>query len=950
MLSVVVIFCIACSLRQLCAQPGANCMNPIIIPHIPYIYIGSTCGMGNDFAGLCGESDMQGEDMVFSFTSLFNQCLYINATGTPSFRLYYSTLCGSGCIEDFTANSQGIIADKKISITAAITYYFIIDIATFGCYDFSLALDYISTDQVMVNDQCDCALPLVGTASNYGANDTGEPDSWAPNNFGEECPGGSWSGNQNGVWYSFNNPVQQDVEIIVYNIDCVDGGNGAAASDQLQMGIWTNHQTCDLGDEDFITCMVATGTSTFDLQNLPAGDYYLFTDGYAGDQCTWNFLGNIIPAPCENDFDLDIIGGQSLLGVSSYISNSGSAGNIGSGTAIEEVCLYLVHTDLSDLHITLCSPDDMCILLADSFTAGLQDLGNVGASQLFCFTPAGDDLSTYGGSSGGSFAPVQPFSLLDGSSSNGSWQLQLYDDEQENSGTLLYWQILFDNGDCHPCSSVTIANAISICEDTSYLIGSSEYSTPGIYTDTLTSITGCDSIVVTTLQVFPVYNTSIPISLCAGEQYLVDGVEYTEAGIYTLAYTSISGCDSLINLELTLHYADTLTQEYWLCTGDLLVVENDTLYAEGSYTHTYISNQGCMGMIYTALHIQGHTPIILFQEICEGDTYNVNGHSYSMAGTYADTLLSAAGCDSIVHIQLSIQESYHITHPVSICDGDVYTIAGHSYSTPGIYLDSLLSSYLCDSIVTTHLTILPTYNVEFTEALCKGEVYTIDGHNFTQDGDSYTHTYTDMAGCDSTITLLFSFLDTSLHIIPHIVCAGDSIGLNGIYFHSDTILTTLFTGQNGCDSTLEEQLFFTQSWYEIFDSICPGEEYPFGPETLVYQGDYSYTFISNEGCDSLVSLHLHYRDCPVYFPSGFSPNGDGINDEARIIGPPLKDLTLCIYNRWGQKVYETHQSYAGWDGKFRGQDQDIGVYVFNLTATSFSGKRLQIKGNLTLVR
>ncbi len=138
------------------------------------------------------------------------------------------------------------------------------------------------------NDFCSDALPLQGTGCNYQASDLGEPDSWAPNQSmaGNNCAGGDWSSNENGVWYTFtvDATTPQPISIQILNVVCDNTGGG-----NMQMGIWTNSNSCDLGIETLVECAVGVGNVAVGPMNLALGDYYLFVDGNAGANCEWEF-------------------------------------------------------------------------------------------------------------------------------------------------------------------------------------------------------------------------------------------------------------------------------------------------------------------------------------------------------------------------------------------------------------------------------------------------------------------------------------------------------------------------------------------------------------------------------------------------------------------------------------------------------------------------------------
>lgn len=88
----------------------------------------------------------------------------------------------------------------------------------------------------------------------------------------------------------------------------------------------------------------------------------------------------------------------------------------------------------------------------------------------------------------------------------------------------------------------------------------------------------------------------------------------------------------------------------------------------------------------------------------------------------------------------------------------------------------------------------------------------------------------------------------------------------------------------------------------------------------------------------------------IYLPNAFSPNGDGENDELLVRGENLTDIYLTVYDRWGEKVFETEDQDKGWDGTFEGRDSDPAVFVYYLEAVCLDGQEYFEKGNVTLIR
>jgi gliding motility-associated-like protein len=88
----------------------------------------------------------------------------------------------------------------------------------------------------------------------------------------------------------------------------------------------------------------------------------------------------------------------------------------------------------------------------------------------------------------------------------------------------------------------------------------------------------------------------------------------------------------------------------------------------------------------------------------------------------------------------------------------------------------------------------------------------------------------------------------------------------------------------------------------------------------------------------------------VFIPNAFTPNNDGNNDILFVRGSALETVHLIIYDRWGEKVFESFDVKDGWNGKYNNKDLDPAVFVYYLEATCIGGKHYFKKGNVTLLR
>jgi gliding motility-associated-like protein len=91
-------------------------------------------------------------------------------------------------------------------------------------------------------------------------------------------------------------------------------------------------------------------------------------------------------------------------------------------------------------------------------------------------------------------------------------------------------------------------------------------------------------------------------------------------------------------------------------------------------------------------------------------------------------------------------------------------------------------------------------------------------------------------------------------------------------------------------------------------------------------------------------------DKDVFVPNVFTPNGDGKNDILYAYSNYIDKLEMRIFNQYGQQVQLITDPKKGWDGKYKGTPQPVGVYVYTVKATMTDGRVIQLSGNITLLR
>ena len=150
-----------------------------------------------------------------------------------------------------------------------------------------------------------------------------------------------------------------------------------------------------------------------------------------------------------------------------------------------------------------------------------------------------------------------------------------------------------------------------ICEGESFVVGSESFSTGGNYSVTLTNDFGCDSVVDLQLTVFPVDTIFLVENICESDCFAVGDSCYTESGQYLTELSSpSSGCDSFVLLDLTVVAPIFTPLSDTICTGDTYVLGDSTFTAEGNYAVPLQSAAGCDSTLNLSLTVLSVTAAV----------------------------------------------------------------------------------------------------------------------------------------------------------------------------------------------------------------------------------------------------------------------------------------------------------------------------------------------------
>ena len=400
-----------------------------------------------------------------------------------------------------------------------------------------------------------------------------------------------------------------------------------------------------------------------------------------------------------------------------------------------------------------------------------------------------------------------------------------------------------------------------------YIWNGTQYSSTGVYSYHTQTVWGCDSTATLTLTIHR-SNTGTDVQR-ACDSLRWHGTLYTAStNTPTFTETNAAGCDSVVTLRLTIDYSTAATDPYNVCDS---LRWHGTLYTTSNSTATHHSTnaKGCDSVTTLNLVVRHSTVSVDTHSVCDRFTW-IDGQTYTTDNHTAlyDAGDNAAGCDSSVRLALTVRYSDRTTLPaVTRCDSYLWPTDGNTYTVSGTYRDTLTNRALCDSIVTLPLTIHYSFITTDIQQACDTYTWTTadaDGsgmHTYGPFTSSATQTSVQRTvdGCDSTITLNLTIYHSDLtgsetfDVCDSMVWNGQPYTATGDYpYHTQTT--------HGCDSAATLHLTVRYSTFRnLSENLCDSYNWHGTAHTESGRITYTYPTPNAAGCDSTEVLNLVIR-------------------------------------------------------------------------------------------
>lgn len=371
-------------------------------------------------------------------------------------------------------------------------------------------------------------------------------------------------------------------------------------------------------------------------------------------------------------------------------------------------------------------------------------------------------------------------------------------------------------------------------------------------TRTLTSIHGCDSVVNLDLTIYPTYRFVTSASICSNKPYEWRGNKYEYTGRYYDDTTTVYGCDSIYVLDLYVKPVVERLKIVNICDDETLV-HADTIY-------------------------DGQDTIIFTTVLWEPGDIKPTPDEYDLVRFESKD----GECDSIIYkYSIHVNPTFRTDTFVTLCSNEVLLLNEFSISLDTMYsvdysisaidtilMDTLQTIHGCDSVLVCHAHILPAYKYIDYDTICESDTCFWRDTMFVDmlPGDhSLVDNMTSIYGCDSIYEL-------RLHVNPIYEFEYDTtICSNELFiFYGDTLTETGTYHANhpsiyACDSVTTLHLTVHDTTFNLlYDTICISEKYRFRDSIITHPGHYAFVSTNEWGCMQYDSICLTVVDTTTY--------------------------------------------------------------------------------------
>ena len=499
----------------------------------------------------------------------------------------------------------------------------------------------------------------------------------------------------------------------------------------------------------------------------------------------------------------------------------------------------------------------------------------------------------------------------------------------------------------------------------------------GVATHTTQNGSGCDVVTTLNLTVIPVVTNTEDITICNNElPYTWHGQVITTGGngVATRTTQDANGCDVITTLNLTINPAGASTENISICTSALPYTwygQTITAGGNGIATHSGQDANGCDVIITLNLTVNPETTQTENIQICQNALpYTWNGQTITAGGNGVATHVTqnANGCNVTTTLNLTVSPVITLTNDETICQSQLPFIwNGQTITTGGngIATHTTQDANGCDVVTTLNLTVIPSPGSTFTvqaENCTPAEVVITPVSVVT--GNTYRW-YVNGVLASSTPTFSSVVTNPGCNDVRLVVtntngCTSETTVNSAFCIEEAPVADFLFNGESASSINQIVQTTNTSTGANNYIWTLPnGSSTEFQPAITFESGEGTYSITlyayTANGCVDSITKTIRYKEEVIFFvPNTFTPDNDEHNNSFGIViasGIDIYNFSLIIFNRWGEKIWESQDPSAHWNGTYNGKMVQDGMYTWKLDFKETQrDKRHTYTGHINIIR